>query len=123
MAYKEENYLYLSSYKLYQGFLTLSRNENNNEQENQIEQDIQQDLERTFQHLEYFQRPAVKQSLKRILIAFSNYETTVGYVQGMNFIAAVLIVHTGEVAAFWLLCALMEKYQLKKVLSHGLTGL
>ena len=42
MAYKEENYLYLSSYKLYQGFLTLSRYENNNEQENQIEQDIQQ---------------------------------------------------------------------------------
>ena len=37
MAYREENYLYLSSYKLYQGFLTLSRNENKSEQENQIE--------------------------------------------------------------------------------------
>jgi hypothetical protein len=80
-------------------------------------------LERTFQHLEYFKRPAVKQSLRRILLAFSNYESSVGYVQGMNFIAAALIIHTGEVAAFWLLCALMEKYELKKVLSYGLVGL
>jgi predicted aldo/keto reductase-like oxidoreductase len=47
----------------------------------------------------------------------------VGYVQGMNFIAAVLLYHAGEVAAFWLLCALMDTYKLKMVLSAGLPGL
>jgi len=34
----------------------------------------------------------------------------------MNFIAAVLLYHAGEVGAFWLMCALMEKYKLKNVL-------
>ena len=63
------------------------------------------------------------QSLTRILMAFSIYEASVGYVQGMNFIAAVLLYHGGEVAAFWLLCSLMEKYNLRDVLSHGLPGL
>jgi len=61
--------------------------------------------------------------LKRILLAFSNYEREVGYVQGMNFIAAALMFHTGEVAAFWLLCYFMEQYDLKKVLSAGMEGL
>jgi len=31
----------------------------------------------------------------------------------MNFIVASLIFHAGEVTAFWLLCSLMEKYDLK----------
>jgi hypothetical protein len=31
----------------------------------------------------------------------------------MNYIAAVLLYHSGEVGAFWLLCALMDKYELK----------
>jgi hypothetical protein len=41
----------------------------------------------------------------------------------MNFIAAVLLYHAGEVAAFWLLCALMETYKLKLVLTTGLPAL
>ena len=41
----------------------------------------------------------------------------------MNFIAAALIYHTGEVAAFWLLCSMMEKHSLKKVLQFGMEGL
>lgn len=46
-----------------------------------------------------------------------------GYVQGMNFIAAALMYHAGEVAAFWLLCSLMEKHGLKSVFSVGMEGL
>mmetsp|Transcript_21693 Transcript_21693/g.33410 ORF Transcript_21693/g.33410 Transcript_21693/m.33410 type:complete len:81 (-) Transcript_21693:685-927(-) len=56
-------------------------------------------------------------------MTFSNYEPNVGYVQGMNFIAAVLFFHGGEVSAFFLLSALMKKYQLEAVLSLGLPGL
>lgn len=81
------------------------------------------DLDRTFQNQPYFVNQQIKDSLKRILIAFSNYEPLVGYVQGMNFVAAVLLFHAGEVAAFWLLCALMERYDLRHVLSQGLPGL
>ena len=54
--------------------------------------------------------------LRRVLIAFSVYEREVCYVQGMNFIAAVLLYHAGEVGAFWLMCALIDKYQLKDLL-------
>ena len=57
------------------------------------------------------------------MIALTNYEQTVGYVQGMNFIAAVLLYHAGEVAAFWLMCALIDKYNLKDVLQLGFPGL
>ena len=41
----------------------------------------------------------------------------------MNFIAAVLLYHAGEVAAFWLMCALIDKYDLKEVLRSGFPGL
>lgn len=41
----------------------------------------------------------------------------------MNFIAAVLLYHAGEVAAFWLMCALIDKYKLKDILQPGLPGL
>lgn len=50
LAYKEDNYLYLSSYKLYQGFLLQAMSEDSA----QTEQDIIADLERTFQHVPYF---------------------------------------------------------------------
>lgn len=120
LAYNDENYFFLSSYKLYQGFLQQAQAENSN---TQLELDIKMDLERTFQQIDYFKQEEIKASLLRILMAFAHYETSVGYVQGMNFIAAVLHYHAGEVAAFWLLCALMDKHGLNKVLSHGLVGL
>ena len=91
--------------------------------EEQVELDIDQDLERTFIEIEFFQRSETRQALKRVLTAFSNYDQTVGYVQGMNFIAAVLFYHAGEVAAFWLLCALVDKHGLKSILQPGMPGL
>lgn len=44
------------------------------------EQDIMLDVDRTFQHLEYFQRPEIKESMKRVLVTYSNYEASIGYV-------------------------------------------
>ena len=41
----------------------------------------------------------------------------------MNYIVAVLLYHSGEVAAFWLLCALMDKFHLKSILQPGMNGL
>lgn len=48
IAYSEDNYLYISSYKLYQGFLQQAQGDNTL-QSQQIERDIQIDLDRTFQ--------------------------------------------------------------------------
>ena len=41
----------------------------------------------------------------------------------MNYVAAILLYHAGEVGAFWLLYQLMEKYDLKQVMQQGMSGL
>lgn len=41
----------------------------------------------------------------------------------MNFIAASLLYHAGEVGAFWLLIALMDQYKMKEVFKINLPGL
>ena len=41
----------------------------------------------------------------------------------MNFIAAGLLYHAGEVCTFWLLIALMDQYGLKEIFKHNLPGL
>ena len=46
--------------------------------------------------------------LRRVLIAFSNYDKSVDYVQGMNFIVGQLLLHCSETMAFWLFVALIE---------------
>jgi len=66
--------------------------------------------------MEYFQRQDIKDSLTRILATYSNYEASIGYVQGMNFVVAILLYHAGEVGAYFLLDQLMEKYDLKQVM-------
>lgn len=89
----------------------------------QIIDDIEMDLERTFIESPFFNKHENKQAIKRMLIAYSNYDDSIGYVQGMNFIAGVLLYHCGEVNAFWLLCTLMSTYQLDLVLKPGFPGL
>lgn len=52
---------------------------------------IKNDLHRTFPDLNYFMRDSAgAQSLENILTAVSCYDPQVGYVQGMNFIAAAI---------------------------------
>mmetsp|Transcript_8470 Transcript_8470/g.6315 ORF Transcript_8470/g.6315 Transcript_8470/m.6315 type:complete len:133 (+) Transcript_8470:782-1180(+) len=41
----------------------------------------------------------------------------------MSFIAAALLFHAGEMATFWLLVSLMDKYNLKDVFRKNLPGL
>jgi Rab-GTPase-TBC domain len=49
------------------------------------------------------------QSLERILIAYSNLNTEVGYCQGMNFIVGLLLlVSKNEEEVFWFFVCLME---------------
>lgn len=77
----------------------------------EIETAIMRDLSRTFpNHVFYRERQGPGQlGLYHILRAYSVYDSKVGYVQGMGFITAVLLLYMSEEQAFWTLVALMSK--------------
>ena len=53
--------------------------------------------------------------LKRVLSAFSYYDHSIGYMQGMNFIAATLMYHCNEEVAFWLFVHLMQMSDVRSI--------
>lgn len=68
---------------------------------------IKVDLPRTFPDNVYFDQ--YKQKLFNILIAYAQHNPVVGYCQGMNYIAGlILLVTKNEEATFWLLREVME---------------
>lgn len=78
---------------------------------------IERDLNRTFPdnihfHRESFQKeePFMIQALRRVLLAFSIYDTEIGYCQSMNFLAALLLLFLSEEKAFWMLVIITRKY-------------
>lgn len=86
---------------------------------------IERDLDRTFPTHRLFadgvDGPG-QQMLRNILRAYANYNTTVGYCQGMGFLAATLILQLeAEEEAFWAFVALMEgkRYRMASVFSAG----
>ncbi|CAM8987393.1 unnamed protein product [Rhodiola kirilowii] len=74
------------------------------------EMDIIRDISRTFpSHVFFQQRHGPGQrSLYNILKAYSVYDREVGYVQGMGFLAGLLLLYMSEEDAFWLLVALLK---------------
>ena len=72
--------------------------------------DIVKDICRTFpHHVFYSQRHGPGQrSLYNVLKAYSIYDRTVGYVQGMGFVAGTLLLFMSEEDAFWVLVALLK---------------
>lgn len=53
--------------------------------------------------------------MERILITFASYDPQMGYVQGMNYIAAFFLYHAEEYVAFWLIVVLFELFELRDV--------
>ncbi|KAG0577570.1 hypothetical protein M758_5G157900 [Ceratodon purpureus] len=74
------------------------------------ELDIIRDISRTFpSHVFFQQRHGPGQrALYNILKAYSVYDRDVGYVQGMGFLAGLLLLYMSEEDAFWLLVALLK---------------
>ena len=70
------------------------------------------DIPRTFTDYPYFSTGAGVVLLKRILYAFIKYNPRLGYLQGMNYIAASLLYHCTESDAFWLFLRLVYDYNL-----------
>ncbi|KAL0091592.1 rab-GTPase-TBC domain-containing protein [Phycomyces blakesleeanus] len=77
------------------------------------ENQIQKDLNRTYPNEGLFKTEEGKESLFRVLKAYSIYDRELGYCQGMNFIAGCLLLHLKEDDAF---CALVT------LLSHRLNS-
>ncbi|XP_010549945.1 PREDICTED: EVI5-like protein isoform X2 [Tarenaya hassleriana] len=74
------------------------------------ELDIIRDISRTFPSHVFFQKrhgPG-QRSLYNVLKAYSVYDRDVGYVQGMGFLAGLLLLYMSEEDAFWLLVALLK---------------
>jgi hypothetical protein len=73
---------------------------------------IEADVPRTMPGHVMFTMESILASLQRVLTAYSNYECEVGYVQGMGFIAAMLLSYIEEDAAFWCFATLMSTHRL-----------
>jgi len=71
-------------------------------------EEIERDLPRTFPNHRNFRTEMGRSQLRNVLRAFASYTPLVRYCQGLNFIAAVLlIVFSDEERAFWaLVCAI-----------------
>ncbi|XP_037051277.1 uncharacterized protein LOC119085120 [Bradysia coprophila] len=80
---------------------------------------IDSDVNRQFrEHLDYRERYSIKQkSLFNILVAYSMYNSEVGYCQGMSGVAGVLLMYMNEEEAFWALCTILSD---KRYAMHGL---
>lgn len=71
---------------------------------------IQLDVPRTFPNCPWIQSDVGQASLRRILLAFASHNHGVGYCQGMNYVAATLLIamEYDEEAAFWVLASLID---------------
>nr|XP_031860049.1 uncharacterized protein CI109_004412 [Kwoniella shandongensis]KAA5527121.1 hypothetical protein CI109_004412 [Kwoniella shandongensis] len=73
--------------------------------------DIEKDVSRTFPGNVFFggDGPGVAK-LRRVLVAYSWHNPAVGYCQGMNMLAATLLLtHTDEEQAYWVLTCLIDR--------------
>ncbi|KAI9024944.1 rab-GTPase-TBC domain-containing protein [Phycomyces nitens] len=72
------------------------------------EKQIRKDLDRTYPNEPLFKTDKGKESLFRVLKAYSVYDRELGYCQGMNFIAGCLLLHLKEKYAFGVLVTLLS---------------
>lgn len=85
--------------------------------------EIERDVHRTYPTHERFcgeEGAMGRRELSQVLQAVVVAEPNVGYCQGMNFVAATLLIHADSVQeAFWLLLALLEGYHFRYVFAPG----
>ncbi|EAR97739.2 rab-GTPase-TBC domain protein (macronuclear) [Tetrahymena thermophila SB210] len=79
---------------------------------NEYEEVIQNDVERTFQDQEFFKSVRNKICLNQILKAISSSNSQLGYIQGINYIAAILLSIMPPEETYWVTKQILEKYNL-----------
>jgi hypothetical protein len=82
-----------------------------------LEMTIIKDLDRTFPFLQFFKEKYGngQRKLYKVLSSYSKYNTSVGYVQGMGFIAAIFLLYMDEESSFFMLHSLMKKYKMEGI--------
>ena len=84
---------------------------------------IKKDINRTYPSTTIFKKERILNKLKNVLRAYSNYDNTIKYLQGMNFIVGFFLYHCDEYIAFWLFVSLIEDYDLRRLFMNGFPGL
>ncbi|KAK1392637.1 GTPase-activating protein GYP2 [Heracleum sosnowskyi] len=83
--------------------------QNKSQSSEKLRKQIEKDLPRTFPG-----HPALdeggRNSLRRVLIAYSRHNPRVGYCQGMNFFAGLLLLMMPEENAFWTFVGIIDDY-------------
>ncbi|XP_008782915.1 growth hormone-regulated TBC protein 1-like [Phoenix dactylifera] len=84
---------------------------------------IDHDLPRTFPCHPWLDTPEGQASLRRVLVAYSFRDSNVGYCQGLNYVAALLLlVMKTEEDAFWMLAVLLENVLVNDCYTDNLSG-
>ncbi|CAI5499643.1 unnamed protein product [Closterium sp. Naga37s-1] len=84
---------------------------------------LNQDLHRTFPKHPRMDTPESLAALRRVLVAYSFRDSHVGYCQGMNYVAAyLLLVMRSEEDAFWMLATLVENVLYDDCFAEDLFG-
>ncbi|CAO3637121.1 unnamed protein product [Mucor hiemalis] len=86
---------------------------------------IQRDLARTFPRIDMFKQEngQGQSSMRRILEAYSLYDTDVGYCQGLAFLVGPLLMNMPEAQSFCVFVRLMETYELRSMFTLNMEGL
>ena len=81
----------------------------------ETEEIIMKDLDRTYPSNQLFtdKYGEGQRRLYRVLSSFSLYNKDIGYLQGMNFIAALFLIYMDEESTFFMLDSLINKYEMK----------
>ncbi|KAL5700138.1 hypothetical protein ACHQM5_025624 [Ranunculus cassubicifolius] len=84
---------------------------------------IDHDLTRTFPGHPWLDTPQGHASLRRVLVGYSFRDSDVGYCQGLNYVAALLLlVMKTEEEAFWMLAVLLENVLVTDCYTDNLSG-
>ena len=85
---------------------------------------IVKDITRTFSHFKYFDRNLNDRGfhrLHRLLIALTTYRN-IGYIQGLNFIAASFLWHCDEELAYFIIVELFCRIQMESLFKENMRG-
>ncbi|XP_030930381.1 TBC1 domain family member 2B isoform X2 [Quercus lobata] len=84
---------------------------------------IDHDLPRTFPGHSWLDTPEGHATLRRVLVGYSFRDSDVGYCQGLNYVAALLLlVMKTEEDAFWMLAVLLENVLVSDCYTTNLSG-
>eukprot|EP00250_Pteridium_aquilinum_P005691 c15744_g1_i1 orf=358-1620(-) len=84
---------------------------------------IDHDLARTFPSHPWLDSSDGQAALRRVLVAYSLRDSHVGYCQGMNFVAGLLLlIMKREEEAFWMLAVLLENVLFQDCYTNDLLG-